>query len=362
MSEKDYLYWLCQIPVLGAVTIHRLYERYGSFRAIYNMEGTRLMESAGAGRKAECFDTWKPRLSQTVKEYESLAARGIRFVSVLDEEYPERLRHIYGNPAGIYVKGRLPEDDKPSVAIIGARNCSSYGHQIARSLGYSLGCEGVQIVSGMALGVDGAGHEGALSSGGDTFAVLGSGVDICYPQNHISMYERIQKQGGVISEFPLGSRALPRHFPMRNRIISGLSDLVVVVEARERSGSLITAELALEQGRDVWAVPGMVTDELSKGCNQLIRQGAGIVTSPDDILEYFQLGRWKMPKLQEKNVLGLAKNEKMVYSCLNLQPKFIDQVVKDSGLSLGECMTLLLELELKGYIAQPAGHYYVRKI
>ncbi len=362
-TERDYLYWLCQVPQLGAVTIQVLLERYGTCESIYHIEGIRLAEEKLLNRPAAaCFDGMKARLEETTREYRNLPARGIRFIAYTDEEYPERLRHIYGRPAGLYVKGRLPDDGRPSAAIIGARAASSYGLQIAQMLGASLSRAGVQIISGMALGVDGAGHEGALMEDGDTYALLGSGVDVCYPRTHLNMYLQIPRRGGVISEFPLGSRALKAHFPMRNRLISGLSDVIIVVEARERSGSLITAELALEQGREVMAVPGRVTEDLSRGCNQLIRQGAGIVTSPDDILEYFQIKREKMLRLPKKNENALAKKEKIVYSLLDLQPKFIDQVVEESGLPLGECMTILLELELKGYVMQPTGHYYVKKI
>lgn len=362
-TEHEYLYWLCQIPSLGAVQILKMWEHFHSFQAIFNIEAIRLLEEKWISKAAAAeFDGRKPRFPSIAQEYHMLPARGIRFITILDHEYPKRLKHIYGKPAGLYVKGRLPDDEIPSAAIIGARNCTSYGEQVARMLGSSLGREGVQIVSGMALGVDGAGHDGALRSGGSTFAILGSGVDMCYPKSHYSMYRQIPARGGVISEFPLRDEAMPYHFPMRNRIISGLSDVVIVVEAREKSGSLITAELALEQGKEVMAVPGMVTEALSCGCNQLIRQGAGIVTSPDDILEYFQIKRDNMLRLHEKNENALAKEEKIVYSCLNLQPKFFDRIVEESGLSVGACMTLLLELELKGYIVQPSSHYYVKKI
>ncbi len=363
LTEHDYLYWFCQIPQLGAVSIQLLKERFGTYEAAYNIEGTRLAGEKLLNRAAAAaFDGAKKHLGAAVRQYRNLAGRGIRFVTVMDGEYPERLRHIYGNPAGLFVKGRLPDDNRPSAAIIGARACTSYGLQVARMLGASLSRAGVQIISGMALGIDGAGHEGALMERGDTYAVLGSGADVCYPRGHLDMYLKIPERGGVISELPLGSPARARHFPMRNRLISGLADVIVVVEARERSGSLITAELALEQGREVLAVPGMLTSELSRGCNQLIRQGAGIVTSPDDILEYFQIKREKMLRLPKKSENALANREKIVYSCLDLQPRFIDQVVEASGLPLGECMTILLELELKGYLMQPTSHYYVKKI
>jgi len=234
--------------------------------------------------------------------------------------------------------------------------------ETARSLARSLAEAGVQVVSGLAEGIDGAGHRGALDAGGDTYGILGCGVDICYPRHHFSMYLEIPERGGVISEFRPGEPPASRNFPMRNRIISGLSDAVIVVEARERSGSLITADCGLEQGKEIFAVPGRTTDALSRGCNELIRQGAGIVTSADDVLDFFLISGEKKLRVHEKNENGLAKNEKMLYSCLDLQPKFIDRVVEESGLSLGECLTLLLELELKGRIVQTANHYYAKKL
>jgi len=361
--EKEFLYWMCQIPVFGAVKIRRLWEMMRSFEAVYNIEGIQLQESGVlTPNEGKCFDDWKKYLEQAVREYRQLSQSGIRFVTILDEDYPERLMHIYDYPMGLYVKGRLPQDDVPSVAIIGARNCSSYGMQVAEHIGEVLGDAGIQVISGMALGIDGAGHRGALKVDGCTFAVLGSGADVCYPKRHWNMYNQIPIRGGVISECRLGEQPMAKNFPMRNRLISGLSDAIVVVEARARSGSLITVELGLEQGKEIFAVPGMITDQLSLGCNQLIKQGASIVTEPGDILEYFQISGRKNLRVDEKFKIGLAKKEKMVYSCLDFQPKFFDQVVEDSGLPMDEVMTLLLELEWKGFILQPANHYYVKKL
>lgn len=360
-KEQEYLYWLVQTPSFGAVKIRNLWERFQSFACIYNIEERQLRQT-GFLKEKELVRLLEHRenLEACREEYRRLLEKGIRFVSFLEEEYPNRLRDIYDWPIGLYVKGQLPEDDAPSAAIIGARGCSSYGMQVAGKLGKELGMAGIQIISGMALGIDGAGHQGVLDVGGRTYGVLGSGVDVCYPKGHWRMYEQMQKQGGVISEFPLGAAPLAGHFPMRNRLISGLSDVIIVVEAREKSGSLITVELGLEQGKEIYAVPGMITDPLSYGCNQLIRQGAAILTSPEDILDYFHIK--KKLRLREKNENGLAKNEKMVYSCLDFHPKFIDQVVEESGLPLGEVMTLLLELEWKGWIQQPVNHYYVKMI
>ena len=249
--EKEYLYWLCQIPGIGAVSMARMWERFHSFERIYNIEGTQMTAMGILPKKAgEAFDRWKERLAEEKENYGRLKEKKIRFVSVLDEEYPKRLKDIYDFPMALYVKGKLPKDQMPSAAIIGARGCTSYGLQVARMLGKRLGEAGVQVISGMALGIDGAGHQGALDGEGSTFAVLGCGADICYPQRNWHLYCQIPDKGGIVSEFPVGEQALPQHFPMRNRIISGLADVIVVVEAKERSGSLITADLGLEQGKD----------------------------------------------------------------------------------------------------------------
>ncbi len=269
---------------------------------------------------------------------------------------------MYDSPAVLYGIGRFPDEERPAAAIVGARDCSHYGRETAEALGRVLAEAGIQVISGMALGIDGAGHRGCLKGGGDTYAVLGCGVDICYPRNHFSMYMEIPQKGGILSEYRPGQPPIPGNFPARNRIISGLSDVIVVVEARAKSGSLITVDCGLEQGREIFAVPGRNTDSLSRGCNRLIRQGAGIVTCPEDILDFFQIPVKKTDGVDEKKKNGLAKKEKMVYSCLDLQPKYIDRIVEDSGLSLGECLTLLLELELGGHIIQTAGHYYAKKL
>lgn len=201
-----------------------------------------------------------------------------------DPEYPKQLKNISGAPKDLYVLGRLPEEERLSVAVIGARDCSEYGKYVARELGTVLGSSGISVVSGMARGIDGISQEAALNAGGSSFAVLGCGVDICYPEANRQLYERLKVCGGIISEYPPGSPALACHFPPRNRIVSGLADVVVVIEARVKSGTLITVDMALEQGREVYVVPGRVTDRLSDGCNSLIRQGAGILLSPEEFL------------------------------------------------------------------------------
>lgn len=362
-SEQEYLYWLNQIPVMGAVGMRRLWEVYGSFRKIYNIEEKELSEKGLMRPKdAECFQIWKENINKTTEEYHNLHQKGIQFISVLEEEYPDRLRHIYGTPMGLYVKGKLPDQDRPSVSVIGARGCSNYGRQVAEYLGSSLSRAGISVISGLAAGIDGAAHRGALRDGQDTYGVLGCGINICYPRENYPLYREMESHGGIITECRLSEAPVSKNFPMRNRIISGLADVIVVVEAKEKSGSLITVELGLEQGKEIYAVPGMISDSLSRGCNRLIKAGAGIVTSPEDILEYFQIKNDKKLRVDEKNTNRLAKKEKMLYSCLDLRPKFIEQISLESGLPLRECMTLLLELEMSGYIIQTTGHYYARKI
>ncbi len=362
-EEKEYLYWLCHIPDMGAVKVKKLYDYIGSYKRIYNIEGKKF-EQMGLLKAADvsCFDEYKRRREDCQRELEMLERRKIRFITPYDREYPERLLKIYGYPMGIFYKGRLPAEDRPAAAVIGARNCTNYGKQMAIYVARQLSMAGVQIISGLACGIDGAGHQGALDAGGDTYGVLGCGINICYPRENYGLFERMLFQGGILTEFMPDEAPRPCNFPMRNRIISGISDAILVMEAREKSGSLITASLGLEQGKEIFALPGKVTDPLSAGCNRLIGDGAGILLSPDDVLEYFQLQSGKILRVDEKYKNGLAKNEKMVYSCLDLQPKNLEEIVSLSGLSVGECMSALLKLEFSGRIVQTSHQYYGKKL
>ena len=234
---------------------------------------------------------WQALLSARRQEperiEEELAGAGIGFVSALEKGFPKKLREIPDPPFGLYYKGSMPSEEEPAAAIIGARLASGYGREQARRFGRQIGARGIAVISGMARGIDGISQKAALDAGGKSYAVLGCGVDICYPEENRELYERLQQEGGVLSEYPPGMQPVAKLFPPRNRIISGLSDLVLVIEARKKSGTLITVDMALEQGREVYALPGRVSDSLSDGCNRLIRQGAGPATCPEDILEYF---------------------------------------------------------------------------
>ena len=286
----------------------------------------------------------------------------IRWIRKEEEDYPERMRQLDHMPEQIYVRGRLPENKRPCAAIVGARLCSPYGAAQARRFARELCAVGVQIISGMARGIDGWAHRGALESGGDSWAVLGCGADICYPRENRDLYRKMgMGRGGLISEYPPGQPPLGRQFPARNRIISALSDVVLVVEAKEQSGSLITADFALEQGRTVYAVPGRLGEPLSEGCNRLIAQGAGLALTPESLLLEWKIA-WKGENSQEeKRNLGLARTKDMVYSCLSLVPKHLSEISKEAKMTAAEAGTELLALRLEGLAEEPARNYYVRK-
>lgn len=258
----------------------------------------------------------------------------IKICSINDLDYPARLREIERPPEKIYYKGELPEDDVPAVAIIGARDCSEYGTYVANAFGEALASNGVNIISGMARGVDGISQVGAIRAGGRTFAVLGSGADVCYPAKNLQLYKDIQKRGGVLSIFPPGTGPLKRNFPIRNRIVAALADMVLVVEAREKSGTSITVELAMGLGKEIYAVPGRLTDRLSDGCNKLIKEGAGVALSPEDVLrELSILWEIKHPESDKLNYNLIKKmstdrkpRDEGILKYLDTIPKSVEEI------------------------------------
>ena len=286
----------------------------------------------------------------------------IRQISSKSAEYPQKLNNYPKMPEILFVKGNLPDAKKPTAAIVGARACSPYGRIQAFRYAKILSSAGVQIISGMAYGIDAEAHKGALEGGTPTYAVLAGGVDICYPSGNRPLYARILREnGGILSEQPPGMRARNYFFPARNRIISGLADLVLIVEAREKSGSLITAQWALDQGKIVYAVPGPVNEALSMGCHKLIYDGAGIAYSPEILLRELGLNCENKVKSPEKNDLGLATDLKLVYSCLDLRPKSTDFLIQKTGLPPEKIGSLLLELKLSGLVREIGRHYYIKE-
>lgn len=301
---------------------------------------------------------------------ERMLQKGIWFVTEQDAAYPDRLRNLADRPYGLFVKGKLQED-LLCVAVVGTRACSSYGGFIARQFGERLGTAGVCIVSGLAKGIDSIAQEAALQTGAWVLGVLGCGVDVCYPRENIDLYERISRQGALISEYIPGTQPNSLFFPARNRLISGLADCVLVVEAKEKSGSLITGDCALEQGKDLYAVPGRLTDPCSAGCNYLIKQGAGIVLSPEDLLEELLLQHRN--RIVAKQAAGQAAKEnnnfteaeKAVFSVLDFYPQSLEaleQAVSSVyALNLSELLHCLIKLSLAGKVEQVGGSYYCKK-
>jgi len=305
------------------------------------------------------FSQWKA----ASEELQQVKRAGVKIVPFTDSSYPARLRMIADPPPLLYVKGELSPQDEKAIAVVGSRSASEYGRRVARELCRGLASLGFTIVSGMARGIDGVAHETALNAQGRTIAALGSGVDRAYPPEHDQLYRRIAETGAVISELPIGTKPLAHHFPARNRLISGLSLGVVVVEATEKSGSLITASFALEQGREVFAVPGEVGSSRSRGAHRLIRQGAKLVETANDIIEEVapQLLPQRDERAKETRELPDSASEgaRKIFALLQERPLQIDEVIEGSGFASPRVSEILLELELQGYLKQLPGKRYV---
>lgn len=357
----NYAYWLANIEGIGNQTKKRILAQVGTAEELYHLseQQIRLLVK---GDEPIVSALLRGRKKDVQASYEWLGANGISFLSIEDDAYPRRLREIWDAPYGLYVKGRMPSDEMPVVAIVGARMCSEYGRAVAVQLGRKLAARGVCVVSGMARGIDAAGHIGVIEAAGITCAVLGCGVDVCYPKMNQKLYMDILERGCIISEYSPGTQPRANLFPQRNRIISGLSDVVVVVEARERSGSLITADQALEQGKDVYAVPGRIYDPLSRGCNALISQGAGIISSVDDFVKELVIsGTTDYCQEKFENLL-LEKEELLVYSCVDLRPKSMEEILQKTQIAMPELAHALAGLVQKGFITEVFKNCYIRRV
>lgn len=335
--EKIYAGWLCNFPGIGNGQLHKLAGLCGGAEGVYHAKKEtwgQVLSPKQVESLLKYTEKWPPET-----KYYQMREEGIDVVTILDDDYPERLKTIPDAPFFLFIRGRLPAGDGPSVAVIGARECSEYGKYVARELGAALGRYGVTVVSGMAKGIDGISQEAALNAGGVSLGVLGSGVDVCYPAQNRGLYGRLLEGGAVLSIYPNQTPALPRNFPPRNRIVSGLADAVVVVEARVKSGTLITVDMALEQGREVYVVPGRVTDRLSDGCNRLIRQGAGIFLSPEVFYEEILSLRENKKECKIKRKKGMGESGMVpeqprglsgelaeIWGALDFEPKNLEEI------------------------------------
>ncbi|MGE5329234.1 MAG: DNA-processing protein DprA [Deltaproteobacteria bacterium] len=359
MTKGKYYIWLKSIPGIGEKRFLALKEYFGSPEKVWNASKSDLLCIPGLERIAASILSSQYR--QKSEEYmNKLNENGIRLISIEDSEYPDILKNIHNPPQIIHIKGNLKLDKLSAIAIVGARRATGYGTDMARQLAKELAFRGITVVSGMARGVDTYAHKGAVEAGGTTIAVMGCGIDVVYPPENYKLIEKVCTSGAVISEYGMGMQPFALNFPARNRIISGLSKGVIVIEAGEKSGSLITADLALEQGREVFAVPGNADSSSSKGTNTLIKQGAKLVTCVEDILEEFEeLKNVKIKSKQNEKIKGLNADEIKIIENIN-GSVHIDMLSRAIGCTVQKTNTTLMMLELKGIVKQLPGNFFVR--
>jgi DNA processing protein len=341
--------------------VRTLLDRFGGPEHVFKASRRELEMVEGIGERLAALITETDIQGKVRSELKLVEELNASLVTFTDKSYPNNLKQIYDPPALLYVRGDLQAKDDLAISMVGSRLSSSYGRMITERIAGDMARHGVTIVSGMARGIDSAAHRGALSAGGRTIAVLGCGVDIVYPPENRRLFEEITAHGAVISEFPMSTPPEGTNFPRRNRIISGLSLGVVVVQADSRSGSLITAGLALEQNRDVFAVPGNVGMARSRGTNRLIKQGAKLVESADDILEEI-LPRFQHQGLEPTDVKpSLEDEEERVFRIIEDEPAHIDSIIAQTGMDASRVSAILLQLELKGLVQQLPGKRFAKR-
>lgn len=361
-TYNRYEYWLASLTALSGRKKIYLMTVFAEAEILYRVKPEKLEHIPGltdCERKA-IREAQGRNEEELEKGLEYCVQNGIRFVVWQQESYPARLAHIYNPPYALFYRGTFPNPQQKSIGIVGARNCTCYGKEAAEQIGRELSEAGILVVSGMAAGIDGAAQRGALRGGGSTCAVLGCGVDVCYPAGNRELYEQLIKGGCVLSEYPPHSPPLAMNFPQRNRIISGLSDGVLVVEAREKSGSLITVDFALEQGREIYAVPGRISDLSSQGTNRLIQQGAGIFLNTEDFLKEMHIFTKTEENSSKKKKIVLENSERLVYSCLDLTPRSVEELLAETGFGLGVLLKTLEMLCERGIVSEVYKNYYIR--
>jgi len=358
--DDDLRYWLGfnLVRGIGPVRLRALIDHFGDVRAAWHAPEPALRD-LNLDRRA-LSNLLKVRRAQDLEALQAtLARKSIDVLTWASPDYPALLAEIADPPPVLFVCGEITPEDEWAVAVVGTRKVSSYGREVARRLGRELARNGVTVVSGLARGVDGIVHRAVLEAGGRTIAVLGSGVDHIYPPENRDLAIDIVANGAVVSDYPLGTRPEATNFPPRNRIISGLSMGTVVVEAGLRSGALITADFALDQGREVFAVPGNILSPNSAGCNRLLRDGAHVVTEVRDILETLRLDQ--VPEKQAARItLPETPTEAALFGRLSAEPRHLDELARASGLSVAQVSSTLVMMELKGMVRQAGSNQYVR--
>lgn len=348
---------------LGNVAIKNLLEQFKKPEGIFKASLTDLMHAGNIRKEIAQNIVNKIYSNDPADEIKKAERLNVRIITFTDPVYPSALKEIYDPPMILYVLGNDITANRVFIGMVGSRNATHYGVGSAEKLAQGLARRGLGIVSGMAKGIDSSAHWGCLAGKGFTIAVLGTGIDIVYPSSNRTLYQKIIKHGAVISEFPIGTTPVPGNFPLRNRVISGLCRGIVVVEATKNSGSLITASLALDQGREVFAVPGSINSFKSTGCHMLIKQGAKLIENSDDILDELGLNFRHVSKkdsFKQESLLPMGQSEKDIYEIIGDYPMHIDDIAENKGLSPREVASILMRMELKGIIRQLPGKMFIR--
>ncbi|HWR55810.1 MAG TPA: DNA-processing protein DprA [Negativicutes bacterium] len=352
-------YWLAlkMVPGIGGANYRRLLNHFHDPQAVWEAPA-RLFQQLQDIDQQTRDNLLAYRANADIEAaWQRFLASGMGMITLESADYPPGLANIYNPPPVLFYYGDVHVPKGPVIAIVGSRRCSAYGRHVAGQLAAGLAEAGFTVVSGMARGIDTAAHKGALQGGGYTLAVLGSGADVVYPPENNKLYQEIIQKGAVISEFAPGMPPLAAHFPARNRLISGLSDAVLVIEAAEKSGALITVDAALEQGREVYAVPGCITNNYSTGCHKLIQQGAKLVASVGDILEDYGISTQDVHK-NDSTVITMTLEEQTVLPLLGVMPLGLEELVMKTGWHTSQLLSVLTALEIKGFIESVPGKRY----
>lgn len=359
MTTKEIKYWVgfSLIPGIGRVRMTLLEKHFGNLEAVWGATPAELRGSGLESRLIQAISDFKPKISLD-GEIKKLERYRVRVLTYHDADYPSRLKEIYDYPPLIYVRGTLLPDDEWCLAVVGTRRATVYGRQVTEEIVSDLAKSKITIVSGLAKGIDTVAHRSALEAGGRSIAVFASGLDIVYPAENTELARRIMEQGALISEHPLGTSPRAEHFPRHNRIMSGMSLGVLVTEADKTSGAIITANLAAEQNREVFAVPGSILSPASRGTNSLIQDGAKLVYNSSDILE--ELNLTSLPQqLEIKELMPATETESRLLQKLSAEPTHIDEICRSSGLPISTVSSNLAMMELKGLVKQVATMKYV---
>ena len=360
IGTAELKYWVAfsEIPGIGRARLLQLKEYFGSLGNAWKAPEGKLRQAGLDSRSVDALVNLRPRISPAA-EIENLERHKVKVLVCEDSCYPSRLREIYDYPPVLYVRGNLPSQGEPCLAVVGTRRPTVYGRQVAEEIVADLVHSNITIVSGLARGIDSIAHRTVLETGGKTIAVFASGLDIVYPAENAKLAQAIMEHGALISEYPLGLRPRPENFPLRNRIMSGLSLGVLVVEAGERSGALITAHQAVEQNREVFAIPGSILSPLSRGTNRLIQEGAKLVQDYGDILGELNLSIVAPEQLEIKEFSPATEAESEILKQLSSEPNHINEICRRSSLRMSDVSSTLAVLELKGIAKQVGNMNYV---